>query len=246
MNRNLRFRAVTPADASHSRHDAAPLEIPVQVQVASRPAKYRTLLLFGAPGAGKGTQGRILGTIPHFFHCACGDVFRNLRPDSPLGRSFIEFSKRGELVPDAQTVELWRHAIDTATRSGRFHPETDTLVLDGIPRCLNQAEMLKDVLDVQAVLYLCCPDPAKLVQRIQRRALKENRLDDANLETVRVRLETYERETKPLLDFYGTDFIHRIDAAQSPANVLCDILGQVRKLPPVEIETSPATQSVSR
>ena len=50
--------------------------------------KYRSLLLFGAPGSGKGTQGKILGAIPHFFHCACGDVFRNLRTDSELGRIY--------------------------------------------------------------------------------------------------------------------------------------------------------------
>ena len=70
--------------------------------------KYRSILLFGAPGAGKGTQGKVLGMIPHFFHCACGDVFRKLRADSPLGRVFIKYSSRGQLVPDNQTVKLWR------------------------------------------------------------------------------------------------------------------------------------------
>jgi adenylate kinase len=228
MNRNFRLHAITPANASDSRPDA-PLKIPIKKRSASRPVKYHTILLFGAPGAGKGTQGRILGMIPHFFHCACGDVFRNLRPDSELGRTFLEFSRRGELVPDEQTVELWRHSIDVATKAGRFHPDTDTLVLDGIPRSLSQAEILRDILDVRAVLYLCCDETDKLVQRIQRRALKENRLDDANSEVVRVRLETYERDTKPLLDFYGAHLIYRIDAAQSPANVLCDILGHTRR-----------------
>lgn len=51
--------------------------------------KYRTILLFGAPGAGKGTQGKILGTIPNFLHCACGDVFRNLTIDSKIGRVLL-------------------------------------------------------------------------------------------------------------------------------------------------------------
>src|SRR5690349_119234 len=96
--------------------------------------KYRTILLFGAPGAGKGTQGRILGTIPRFYHCACGDVFRNLRPENELGRTFVEYSSRGQLVPDEATVQLWRQNIEMNTRVGRFHPEADTLVLDGIPR----------------------------------------------------------------------------------------------------------------
>ena len=71
-------------------------------------AKYRTILLFGAPGSGKGTQGKILGSVPNFFHCACGDVFRSLKADSAIGQVFIEYSSRGELVPDGPTIDLWR------------------------------------------------------------------------------------------------------------------------------------------
>src|SRR6185295_11880057 len=104
------------------------------------PMKYRTILLFGAPGAGKGTHGKILGTIPHFFHCACGDVFRNLTIESEIGRVFINYSSRGELVPDEPTIDLWRQSIQGSTSMGRFHPDSDTLVLDGIPRSVHQAE----------------------------------------------------------------------------------------------------------
>jgi adenylate kinase len=191
--------------------------------------KYSTILLFGAPGAGKGTQGKILGTIPNFFHCACGDVFRNLTIDSELGRIFLEYSSRGELVPDEHTILLWRKNIHTNEQTGRFHPERDTLVLDGIPRNLNQAEMLRDTLDVRAAFNFTCPDPAQLVGRLQRRALRDNRLDDANLEVIRHRLETYERETRPVLDFYGPLVSHQIDAAQTPVNVLRDILRVIAK-----------------
>ena len=75
--------------------------------------RFKTLLLFGAPGSGKGTQGSILGSIPGYVHVACGDVFRNLRVGSPLGKVFLEYSSRGALVPDDFTVQLWR-AISTA------------------------------------------------------------------------------------------------------------------------------------
>ena len=54
--------------------------------------RYKTVLLFGAPGSGKGTQGKVLGSLPHFFHCACGDVFRSLDKSSPLGKLFTQFS----------------------------------------------------------------------------------------------------------------------------------------------------------
>ena len=186
--------------------------------------KYRSILLFGAPGAGKGTQGKILGVVPNFFHCACGDVFRNLRTDSPLGKVFLEYSSRGELVPDGPTIELWRQFIENSTRIGRFHPEHDTLVLDGIPRNVAQAEILRDVLEVTAVFYLYCSNVDNLVNRLQRRAIKENRLDDANLDVIRQRLKIYEEETKPVLSFYGPQLVHQIDADQSPAKVLGDIL----------------------
>ncbi|HXG49724.1 MAG TPA: nucleoside monophosphate kinase [Methylomirabilota bacterium] len=186
--------------------------------------KYRTVLLFGAPGSGKGTQGKILGAIPGFFHFACGDAFRNLRIDDPLGRIFIEYSSKGQLVPDEATIQLWRKNIKASTVDGEFVPERDTLVLDGIPRNVNQARMLDDTLDVRAVMHLACRDMNKMVDRLQRRALRENRLDDANLETIRRRLEVYEKETRPVLDHYGPNLVHVIDASKSPLDVLREIL----------------------
>lgn len=192
--------------------------------------KYRTILLFGAPGSGKGTQGKILGTIPNFYHCACGDVFRNLRIDNELGRIFLEYSSRGELVPDEHTIRLWKQSIKASQQLGQFNPEHDTLVLDGIPRNPHQAQMLTDSLDVRGVFNLTCSDFNRLVERLQRRALRENRLDDANLTVIRARLDTYERETKPVLAFYGKELVHTIDSNQSPVNVLRDILRTIAAL----------------
>jgi len=186
--------------------------------------KYRTILLFGAPGSGKGTQGKILGSIPNFFHFACGDAFRNLRIDDPIGRVFIEYSSRGQLVPDEPTIHLWAKNIQASTLDGEFHPDRDTLVLDGIPRNPQQVEMLKDTLDVKAVFNLTCADQNKMIERLQRRALRENRLDDANLEVIKKRLETYELETRPVLDYYGPKLVHNIDSTQSPVHVLREIL----------------------
>jgi adenylate kinase len=192
--------------------------------------KYRTILMFGAPGSGKGTQGKILGTIPNFFHCACGDVFRSLRPDSEIGRIFVKYSSRGQLVPDETTVALWRDSISKAIAADRFHPAEDMLVLDGIPRNVAQAEKLSDALDVAAVFYLTCTNRKNLVTRLQRRAIKENRLDDANLDVIRDRLKIYERETRPVIKFYGKKIVHRINADEAPARAFLDILKRVVKL----------------
>src|SRR3989454_6004020 len=97
---------------------------------------YRTVLLFGAPGAGKGTQGKILGTIPNFFHCACGDVFRSLKTDSAIGQVFLEYSSRGELVPDEQTIQLWREFINADRKSTRLN--SSHLVISYAVFCLKK------------------------------------------------------------------------------------------------------------
>src|SRR6185436_11013836 len=174
--------------------------------------RYKTILLFGAPGSGKGTQGKILGAIPGFFHTACGDIFRSLDLQSEMGRIAWEYSSRGELVPDEFTVKLWKQYIKGVEMVNRFHPETEILVLDGIPRNVKQAKLLDDTIDVVGVIHLRCADMTKMVERLRRRALRENRFDDASDEVIRRRLEVYERETRPVLDCYKPELIYRIDA----------------------------------
>ena len=192
--------------------------------------KMKSILLFGAPGAGKGTQGRILAQVPNYFYFACGDVFRNLRPESALGNKFMEYSAQGELVPDELTVELWRTHIDACTADGEFHPELDWLVLDGIPRNPHQVDMMEEAIDVRAVLYLACSEMSKMEERIRRRALKENRMDDANVGTIRHRFETYQNETQPVLDKYDSAIVHEIDSTQTPVEVFSDVLQVVKSL----------------
>jgi len=85
-------------------------------------------------------------------------------------------------------------------------------------------------LNVVAIFYLRCTNMENLVKRMQRRALRENRLDDASLEVIKSRLKTYEKETKPVLNFYGKNLVHRIDADQAPAKVLSDILRHIVKV----------------
>jgi adenylate kinase len=193
--------------------------------------KYRAILLFGAPGAGKGTQGKILGQIPNFVHYSCGDAFRSLRVDSSLGRVFMEYASKGQLVPDEPTIELWKSSILGLIATGRFNPEADTLLLDGIPRNPRQVDLMNDLIEVKAVFNLFCPQLDKLVARLQRRALKENRLDDANVDVIRARLDTYKRDTRAVLEKYPEQIIHQIDSTQEPLLVLIDILNIVARIP---------------
>ena len=187
--------------------------------------ELKTVLLFGAPGCGKGTQGKALGTLPGYYHCSCGEVFRSLRLDSELGQVFVKYSSQGQLVPDEPTVQLWRQFIENTQRANQYHPDRDTLLLDGIPRNVRQAELLRDTLDVRAVIHLHCPEPARLIERLQRRALRENRLDDAKVDVIRDRLETYEKDTRPVLEFYGPAVLREVDGTRKPEVVLRYVLG---------------------
>jgi adenylate kinase len=186
--------------------------------------KYRTYLFFGAPGSGKGTQGKILGTIPRFFHFACGDVFRALDTRTQLGQAFLEYSSRGELVPDDITVQLWKARIADHVGAHTFKPDIDSLVLDGIPRNVGQARIMQEIIDVRKVFHLACADRTALYSRLRKRALKDNRFDDANEDVIRRRLQTYDEESKPVLEFYGPSLIKEIDATQTPVKVAYDII----------------------
>ncbi len=194
------------------------------------PERYNTLLFFGAPGSGKGTQGKALGTVPRFYHCACGDVFRSLDTRTKIGRSFLEYSSRGELVPSELTVELWKVQIQHNVEAHRFKPDLDYLVLDGIPRSVEQAKLMKTYIDVKKVFHLALPDRKELIVRLKKRALKDNRLDDANESVIHQRLDVYEAESKPVLEYYGPDLVQTIDATQPPVKVLLEILKTVTAL----------------
>lgn len=189
--------------------------------------RYQTVLLFGAPGAGKGTQGKILGQIPGFFHLSCGEVFRNLDTASKLGKTFLEYSSKGLLVPDDVTVAMWHQNMIAQTTLSIYKPNVDLLVLDGIPRNTNQAVIMKKYIKVLKIIHLVCPDKEKMIERLRKRALKENRVDDAKEEVIRRRWSVYERETYPVLEAYPKDVIAEVNAIASPASVLQHILEHV-------------------
>lgn len=195
------------------------------------PARIKAFLILGAPGSGKGTQGKVLGSIPRFHHLACGDVFRSLDTRTAIGQKFVEYSSRGELVPDDVTVELWYSNLEQRIDSHQFKPEIDFLVLDGIPRNVEQAKFMEPHIEVLKVFHLSCPNRTELARRLRKRALKDNRFDDANETVIQQRFATYEAETKPILDYYAGDRILDIDASQAPAKVLYDIIGGVMQLP---------------
>ncbi|MCC6240546.1 MAG: nucleoside monophosphate kinase [Phycisphaerales bacterium] len=204
--------------------------------------RYKAILLFGAPGSGKGTQGKIIGQIPGFFHSSTGDIFRSLDLRSEMGRVFWEYASRGELVPDEITIRVWRQYITGMEWVNQFHPDSEVIVLDGLPRNVNQARLLTSEIEVVKILYLRA-EPNKMIERLRRRALKESRFDDANDAVIRKRMLTFERDTRPVLDYYPQDLVVRIDAMKSQIEVLTDILPE---LTPIKHEMDAAVEAADR
>lgn len=189
--------------------------------------RYHSVLLFGAPGVGKGTQGRILGQIPGFFHLSLGDMFRSLDIGSPEGREIYKYSSQGMLVPDELTIKVWKRHLDALTVLSHYKPHEDLLILDGMPRNRRQVELVEQHVEVLKIVYLKCSDTEAMIHRIRRRAIRENRADDAQEEIIRRRFEVYERETKPVLEHYPPKLIAEVDAIGSPASVLLETLKHV-------------------
>jgi len=191
---------------------------------------YKSALLMGAPGAGKGTQGAILHAIPGFHHFSMGDAFRALDPESDLGRRVKTYSSKGELVPDDITVELLEKSIAGRIEAGEYDPGSELLLLDGFPRNPNQVRLLDGKVDVVRIVHLQCDQPDALVARLRKRALQQNRADDAREEVIRRRLEIYDAETQPVIDMYPPAIVDTIDPIGAPAEVLRRVLESLASL----------------
>jgi adenylate kinase len=191
------------------------------------PKLYPSILLFGPPGVGKGTQGHILGSIPGFFHLATGDMFRSLDKESEIGMEFARYSGQGLLVPDFLTVRLWRQHVEKLTSRELYNPQNDVLLLDGIPRSVPQAEAMVECIDPILVVHLVCHDLDEMVKRMQNRATEQGRPDDADETVIRKRFEVYREQTAPVLACYDDAIIADINAVGTQAEVLLRVLSAV-------------------
>ena len=192
--------------------------------------RYKSVLLFGGPGTGKGTQGKILGSILGIFHCASGDIFRAMDPDSEIGRIFKAYSSRGELVPDDVTVRLWAETIQLWTEQGRYRPQTELLLLDGIPRTLEQAHIMDEHLDVLQVIHLTCANRESIVARLKKRAIDQDRSDDADENIIRNRWKVYDEESRPVVGHYARELITEVEAIASPLKILSNIITVIKPI----------------
>ncbi|MBS7384544.1 MAG: adenylate kinase [Candidatus Egerieousia sp.] len=157
-------------------------------------------VLFGPPGAGKGTQANLLVEKYNFHHVSTGDLLREeISKGSDLGKKAKELIDKGNFVDDSIVEEMIKNEIET-------HPAVRGFLFDGFPRTVAQAEVLDSMLkergeNVEKVISIMIDDNT-IFNRIRHRAQVEKRMDDTSDSIIKTRIETYHKKTEPLIDFY--------------------------------------------
>lgn len=165
-----------------------------------KPNQMLNLVLFGKPGAGKGTQAEYLKKTYNLIHISTGDVFRrNMKGNTELGQMAQSFIDKGELVPDHVTITMLREEVEN-------HPEANGFIFDGFPRTTAQAEALDALMAskdmrIDATIALEAADDI-LIQRILERGKKSGRSDDQDVESIRNRFQEYNEKTASLREYY--------------------------------------------
>lgn len=158
------------------------------------------IILFGPPGAGKGTQSAKLIEKYNLLHISTGDLFRkHLKEGTPLGQLAKGYMDKGNLVPDQVVIDMVDEKIRTTNNIGG-------IIFDGFPRTVPQAEALDSLLGSKnapiKILVELMVDENELRQRLADRARKENRPDDAKTEVIENRIKVYKAETMAVADYY--------------------------------------------
>jgi adenylate kinase len=160
------------------------------------------IVLFGKPGAGKGTQAEFLKEKYNLTHLSTGDIFRyNIKNETELGKLAKTFMDKGDLVPDEVTIKMLESEVDKNTHSAGF-------LFDGFPRTLAQAAALDVFLQsknqkITATIALEAEDEI-LIKRLLERGKTSGRPDDQDEEKIRNRYQEYNEKTAPLMQYYKT------------------------------------------
>ncbi|MGL4852707.1 MAG: adenylate kinase [Phocaeicola sp.] len=186
------------------------------------------IVIFGAPGSGKGTQSERIVEKFGINHISTGDVLRaEIKNGTELGKTAQGYISQGQLVPDALIIDILASVLDSFT-------ESKGVIFDGFPRTIAQAEALKAMLqergqEVSVMLDLEVPE-AELMTRLLKRGEISGRADD-NEETIKKRLSVYHSQTSPLIEWYKTEGKYQhINGLGTMEGIFAEIATAVEKL----------------
>jgi adenylate kinase len=185
----------------------------------------RAILLFGYPGSGKGTQGRILSVLPGFHHVAMGDILRGVTPGHPMFDRVQSYLRAGNLVPDELVMDLFARYVE------QLKPAPDDfLVVDGLPRNARQVQLINKIVQVVRIFKLSVYDENLVVERMKKRARAQGRTDDASDDVIQHRLGIYRAETESCIRAFPGTLLVRIHANQPIFDVHFDIIHALAKM----------------
>jgi len=187
---------------------------------------YKSILIYGPPGAGKGTVCKSLSISDSVVHVSTGEIFRGLDPNSKLWELVKSYLDKGTLLPDDMTVDIWYDFVQKKIKNKEFIPSKQFLLLDGIPRTLKQAILLERYVKVEHVIFLDINDMSKLIDRMKKRAVIENRMDDHDEKVLENRINIYLNDTVNLLKHYPKDIISHFNSDQNKLEVIRDVLNK--------------------
>lgn len=186
--------------------------------------KIQRLIIFGPPGAGKGTQAKLIAEKLGIRHLSTGEVLRSeIKTGSELGMKVQKIINSGNLVSDEIVIEIVENALKKSKNG---------FILDGFPRTVKQAEVLEEMFNEMKIggvkIVNLEVDEEELIKRLLNRAKLEGRVDD-NEETIRNRMVVYNEETKPILDFYSKhEGMINVDGLGSVEEVLSRVLSALK------------------